>query len=32
MGVPIDERWGGLGDDTLMYTVVCEELKRKMGL
>ncbi|MBX0285569.1 acyl-CoA dehydrogenase family protein [Haloarcula salinisoli] len=31
MGVPVDERWGGLGGDTLMYAVVCEELGRVSG-
>jgi alkylation response protein AidB-like acyl-CoA dehydrogenase len=31
MGVPIDERWGGLGGDSLMYAVVCEELGRVSG-
>jgi len=31
MGVPIDERWGGLGGDQLMYAVVCEELGRVSG-
>ena len=31
LGVPIDERWGGLGGDQLMYVVVCEELGRVSG-
>jgi alkylation response protein AidB-like acyl-CoA dehydrogenase len=31
MGVPIDEQWGGLGGDQLMYAVVCEELGRVSG-
>ena len=31
MGVPISERWGGLGGDQLMYAVVCEELGRVSG-
>jgi alkylation response protein AidB-like acyl-CoA dehydrogenase len=31
LGVPIDEQWGGLGGDTLMYALVCEELGRVSG-
>ncbi|WP_339104313.1 acyl-CoA dehydrogenase family protein [Haloterrigena salinisoli] len=31
MGVPIDEEYGGLGGDTLMYTLVAEELGRVSG-
>jgi alkylation response protein AidB-like acyl-CoA dehydrogenase len=31
MGVPIDEEWGGLGGDQLMYALVCEELGRVSG-
>ena len=31
MGVPIDEQWGGLGGDQLMYTLVTEELGRVSG-
>ncbi|MFC6951253.1 acyl-CoA dehydrogenase family protein [Halorubellus litoreus] len=31
MGVPIDEEYGGLGGDTLMYAVVAEELGRVSG-
>ena len=31
MGVPVSERWGGLGGDQLMYAVVCEELGRVSG-
>ncbi len=31
MGVPIDEQWGGLGGDQLMYALVCEELGRVSG-
>ena len=31
MGVPIDEAWGGLGGDQLMYALVCEELGRVSG-
>ncbi|MBX0321619.1 acyl-CoA dehydrogenase family protein [Halomicroarcula sp. F13] len=31
MGVPIDETWGGLGGDQLMYALVCEELGRVSG-
>jgi len=31
MGVPVGERWGGLGGDQLMYAVVCEELGRVSG-
>ncbi len=31
MGVPIDERFGGLGGDTLMYALVTEELGRASG-
>ena len=31
MGVPIDESWGGLGGDQLMYALVTEELGRVSG-
>ncbi|PSQ02551.1 acyl-CoA dehydrogenase [Halobacteriales archaeon QS_5_68_33] len=31
MGVPIDEKWGGLGGDQLMYALVTEELGRVSG-
>ena len=31
MGVPIAERWGGLGGGTLLYTLVAEELGRVSG-
>ncbi|ELY43159.1 acyl-CoA dehydrogenase family protein [Natronorubrum bangense] len=31
MGVPIDEAYGGLGGDTLMYALVAEELGRVSG-
>ncbi|MDS0221434.1 acyl-CoA dehydrogenase family protein [Haloarcula sp. S1AR25-5A] len=31
MGVPISEKWGGLGGDTLMYALVAEELGRVSG-
>ena len=31
MGVPVDEQWGGLGGDQLMYALVCEELGRVSG-
>ncbi|QSW98258.1 acyl-CoA dehydrogenase family protein [Haloterrigena alkaliphila] len=31
MGVPIAERYGGLGGDTLMYALVAEELGRVSG-
>ncbi|OLZ41567.1 acyl-CoA dehydrogenase [Natrinema saccharevitans] len=31
MGVPIDEDYGGLGGDTLMYALVAEELGRVSG-
>ncbi|MFB1063241.1 acyl-CoA dehydrogenase family protein [Natrinema sp. H-ect4] len=31
MGVPIDESYGGLGGDTLMYAIVAEELGRVSG-
>ncbi|MBO4246903.1 acyl-CoA dehydrogenase family protein [Halomicrobium sp. IBSBa] len=31
MGVPIDEEWGGLGGDQLMYALVTEELGRVSG-
>jgi alkylation response protein AidB-like acyl-CoA dehydrogenase len=31
MGVPISEEYGGLGGDTLMYSVVAEELGRVSG-
>jgi alkylation response protein AidB-like acyl-CoA dehydrogenase len=31
MGVPIDETWGGLGGDQLMYALVTEELGRVSG-
>ena len=31
MGVPIDEQWGGLGGDQLMYALVTEELGRVSG-
>ncbi|RQG90228.1 acyl-CoA dehydrogenase [Natrarchaeobius halalkaliphilus] len=31
MGVPIDEQYGGLGGDTLMYSLVAEELGRVSG-
>jgi alkylation response protein AidB-like acyl-CoA dehydrogenase len=31
MGVPIDEAYGGLGGDQLMYALVCEELGRVSG-
>ena len=31
MGVPVAERWGGLGGDQLMYAVVWEELGRVSG-
>ena len=31
MGVPIAEEYGGLGGDTLMYTLVAEELGRVSG-
>ncbi|MFB6169620.1 MAG: acyl-CoA dehydrogenase family protein [Haloarculaceae archaeon] len=31
MGVPIDEEYGGLGGDTLMYALVAEELGRVSG-
>ncbi|SDJ85948.1 acyl-CoA dehydrogenase family protein [Natronorubrum texcoconense] len=31
MGVPIDETYGGLGGDTLMYALVAEELGRVSG-
>ncbi|PSP17699.1 hypothetical protein BRC62_04310 [Halobacteriales archaeon QH_10_67_13] len=26
MGVPVSEEWGGLGGETLLYTLVAEEL------
>jgi alkylation response protein AidB-like acyl-CoA dehydrogenase len=31
MGVPIDEEWGGLGGDQLMYALVTEEIGRASG-
>ncbi|ARS91519.1 acyl-CoA dehydrogenase family protein [Natrarchaeobaculum aegyptiacum] len=31
MGVPIDDEYGGLGGDTLMYALVAEELGRVSG-
>ncbi|MEF8784873.1 MAG: acyl-CoA dehydrogenase family protein [Haloarculaceae archaeon] len=31
MGVPIDEQWGGLGGDQLLYALVTEELGRVSG-
>ncbi|ELZ14618.1 acyl-CoA dehydrogenase [Haloterrigena salina JCM 13891] len=31
MGVPVDEEYGGLGGDTLMYALVAEELGRVSG-
>lgn len=31
MGVPISERWGGLGGDYLLYSPVAEELGRVSG-
>ncbi|TYL40530.1 acyl-CoA dehydrogenase [Natronococcus pandeyae] len=31
MGVPIDEEYGGLGGDTLMYSLVAEEIGRVSG-
>ncbi len=31
LGVPIDEQWGGLGGDQLMYALVTEELGRVSG-
>jgi len=31
MGVPVDEQYGGLGGDQLMYALVCEELGRVSG-
>ncbi len=31
MGVPIDEAWGGLGGDQLLYALVTEELGRVSG-
>jgi len=31
LGVPVDEQWGGLGGDQLMYALVCEELGRVSG-
>jgi len=31
MGAPVDEQWGGLGADQLMYALVCEELGRASG-
>jgi len=31
MGVPVDEEWGGLGGDQLMYALVTEELGRVSG-
>jgi alkylation response protein AidB-like acyl-CoA dehydrogenase len=31
MGVPVDEAYGGLGGDQLMYALVCEELGRVSG-
>ena len=31
MGVPINEEYGGLGGDQLMYALVCEELGRVSG-
>ncbi|WP_276273937.1 acyl-CoA dehydrogenase family protein [Haloarcula litorea] len=31
LGVPIDEEYGGLGGDQLMYALVCEELGRVSG-
>jgi len=31
MGVPIPERWGGLGGDYLLYSLVAEELGRVSG-
>jgi alkylation response protein AidB-like acyl-CoA dehydrogenase len=31
LGVPIDEEWGGLGGDQLMYALVTEELGRVSG-
>ncbi|MFC4544486.1 acyl-CoA dehydrogenase family protein [Halosolutus amylolyticus] len=31
MGVPIDEEYGGLGGDTLMYALVAEEIGRVSG-
>ncbi|WP_277555374.1 acyl-CoA dehydrogenase family protein [Halobaculum limi] len=31
MGVPISEEYGGLGGDTLMYSVIAEELGRVSG-
>ena len=29
MGVPVDEEYGGLGGDQLMYALIVEELDRK---
>ena len=31
LGVPVDEKWGGLGGDQLMYALVTEELGRVSG-
>jgi alkylation response protein AidB-like acyl-CoA dehydrogenase len=31
LGVPVDEAYGGLGGDQLMYALVCEELGRVSG-
>ncbi|GAB7017912.1 acyl-CoA dehydrogenase family protein [Halostagnicola bangensis] len=31
MGIPIDEEYGGLGGDTLMYALVAEEIGRVSG-
>ncbi|QLG61683.1 acyl-CoA dehydrogenase family protein [Halorarum salinum] len=31
LGVPVDEEWGGLGGDQLMYALVTEELGRVSG-
>jgi alkylation response protein AidB-like acyl-CoA dehydrogenase len=31
MGVPIDEEWGGIGGDQLMYALVTEEIGRASG-
>lgn len=31
MGIPIPERWGGLGEDYLLYSLVAEELGRVSG-
>ena len=31
MGIPVAERWGGLGGETLLYALVAEELGRVSG-